>query len=98
MPLANFSKLSKKLNLNPGIGAISQSNTILCNYASAAAAADLVFYISFKSINPGPAHPGYVLPLQIVQIQIRWLGLFAIQYVNLYQQPGPSNLIDCAGV
>ena len=25
------------------------------------------------SLNPGPAEPGYVLPLQTVQIQISWL-------------------------
>ena len=50
--------------------------------------------------NPGPAEPGYALPLQPVMIQISWLvtnwsgsALFAIKYANLYQQPGSSNLI-----
>ena len=51
--------------------------------------------------NPCPAEPGYTLLLQTVQIQISWASeeanwsgsaLFAIQYVNLYQQPGSSNL------
>ena len=51
------------------------------------------------SFNPSPADPGYTLPLQTVQIQISWLlnwsgsSLFAIDYVNLYQQSGSSNLI-----
>ena len=38
-------------------------------------------------INPGPAEPGYALPLQTVQIQISWSGsaMFVIQIVNLYQ-------------
>ena len=44
-----------------------------------------------KEINPCPAEPEYTLPLQTVHIQISWLlfgsALFAIQYLNLYQQP-----------
>ena len=49
--------------------------------------------------NSGSAEAGYILPLQTVQIQISWLflvsrsALFAIQYVNVYQQSGSSNLI-----
>ena len=54
--------------------------------------------------NPSPAEPWYILPLQIVQIQISWLlknseancsgsALFAIKFMNLYQQSGSSNLI-----
>ena len=54
-----------------------------------------------RLINSSPAEPGYVLPLQTVQIQISWLLKkptnldlhFAIKYVNLYQQSGSSNLI-----
>ena len=33
------------------------------------------------------------LPLQTVYIQISWLLNWIIQYVNLYQQSGSSNLI-----
>ena len=46
-----------------------------------------------------PAEPGYILSLQTVQIQISWLlywsgsALFAVKYVNLYQQSGWRNLI-----
>ena len=47
-------------------------------------------------IYPSPAEPGYILPLQTVEIQNSWLlkksALFAIKYVNLYQQSGSSNL------
>ena len=53
-----------------------------------------------EHINPSPAEFGYTLPLQTVQIQMaseeaNWSGfaLFAIKYVNLYQQSGSSNLI-----
>ena len=48
--------------------------------------------------NPGPAEPGYSLPLQTVLIEKKPtdLGLhrlsIVIKYVNLYQQPGSSNL------
>ena len=49
-----------------------------------------------QKLNPCPSEPGYVLSLQTVYIQTaNWSGsaLFAIKYVNLYQQPGSSNLI-----
>ena len=44
-------------------------------------------------LDPSPAEPGYVLPLQTVQIQISWLLKkptdldlqFVIKCVNLYQ-------------
>ena len=52
-------------------------------------------------INPCPAEPGYVLPLQSVDPDqlvsseaYRFeSALLAIKYVNLYQQSGSSNLI-----
>ena len=55
----------------------------------------------FRHINPGPADPGYTLPLQTVDPdqlaseEANWSGSapFVIKYVNLYQQPGASNLI-----
>ena len=51
--------------------------------------------------NPCPAEPGYALPLQTVDPdqlaseEANWFGstLFVNKYVNLYQQPGSSNLI-----
>ena len=51
--------------------------------------------------NPSPAEPGYVLPLQIVKIQISWLlkkpadlDLHCLLiYCDLYQQSGSSNQI-----
>ena len=55
-----------------------------------------------KTINPCPAEPGYHLPLQtsvdpdqLASEEANWSGsaLFAIQFVNLYQQPWSSNLI-----
>ena len=57
-------------------------------------------YILTK-LNPGPAEPGYTLPLETVDAdqlaseEANWSGsaLFAIKYVNLYQQPGTSNRI-----
>ena len=56
--------------------------------------------ISFLRFNPSPAEPGYVLPLQTVDPdelaseKANWSGsaLFAIKYVNLYQQTWSSNL------
>ena len=54
------------------------------------------------TFNPSPAEPGYVLPLQnsvdpdqLASEEANWSGsaLFAIQYLNLYQQPGSSKLI-----
>ena len=53
------------------------------------------------SLNPCPAEPIYVLPLQTVDSdqlaseEANWSGsaLFAIKYVNLYQQSGSNNLI-----
>ena len=46
-------------------------------------------------INPCPAEPGYILPLQTVDPDQLASGsaLFVIKYVNLYQQHGSSNLI-----
>ena len=51
-------------------------------------------------VNPCPAEPGDTLPLQIVETdhlvsqEANWSGstLFAIQYMNLYQQCGSNNL------
>ena len=48
---------------------------------------------SVGSINPCPAEPRHTLPLQTVQIQISWLTLFVIKYLNLYEKLGSSNLI-----
>ena len=52
-------------------------------------------------LNPGPTEPRYVLPLQTVdtdhlaseEANWSWSVLFVIQYANLYQQSGLSNLI-----
>ena len=46
-------------------------------------------------LNPGPAFANNVDPDQLASSEANWFGssLFAIQYVNLYQQPGSSNLI-----
>ena len=53
-------------------------------------------------INPGPAGPGHALPFansvdpdQLASEEANSSGfaVFIIQYVNLYQQPGPSDLI-----
>ena len=55
-----------------------------------------------KAINPGPAKPEYALPFtnnvdqdQVASEKANWsrCTLYVIQYVNLYQQPGSSNLI-----
>ena len=55
-----------------------------------------------RPINPSPAEPGYALPQansvdpdQLASEEANWPGsaLFAIKYVNLYQQSGSSNLI-----
>ena len=48
-----------------------------------------------NTINPGPAEPGYALPLQCRPSEANQPGstLFVIKYVNLYQNPGSSNLI-----
>ena len=59
--------------------------------------------VNMVIINIGPAEPGYTLPLQTVDPdqlaseEVNWSGsaLFVIKYVNLYQQPGWSNLIGC---
>ena len=56
---------------------------------------------SYGIVNPCPAEPGYTLSLQTVDPdqlaseEANWFGsaLFAIQYVNSYQQPRSSNLI-----
>ena len=56
---------------------------------------------SLQWVNPSPAEPGYtafahsVDPDQLASVEANWSGsaLFAIKYVNLYQQPGSSNLI-----
>ena len=54
------------------------------------------------SINPSPAEPGYdpafansVDPVELASEEANWSisTLFAIKYVNLYQQSGSSNLI-----
>ena len=53
-------------------------------------------------LNPCPAEPGYALsfansvdPDQLASEVANWSGsaLFAFQYLNLYLQPGSSNLI-----
>ena len=54
-------------------------------------------------LNPSPAEPGYtypafansVAPDQLASEEGNWSGsaLFAIKYVNLYQQSGSSNRI-----
>ena len=52
-------------------------------------------------VNPCPAEPGYptfansVDPDQLASEEANWSesALFAIKYVNLYQQTGSSNLI-----
>ena len=53
-----------------------------------------------EMLNPSPAEPRYVLPLQTALRsrsveEANWPGsaLFAIKYVNLYQQSGPSDRI-----
>ena len=55
-----------------------------------------------KKVNPSPAEPGYVLPFansvdpdQLASEEANWSGsaLFAIKYLNLYQQSWSSNLI-----
>ena len=51
--------------------------------------------------NPDPSEPRYILtansvdPDQLASEEANWSSsaLFAIQYLNLYQQPGSSNLI-----
>ena len=52
-------------------------------------------------MNPGPVRPGYALPLQnsadldqFAFSEAKWpeSTLFAIRYVDLYQQPGSSKL------
>ena len=55
-----------------------------------AAAIRHIQYIGIVYFNPTRAEPGYVLPEEA-----NWSGsaLFAIKYVNLYQQSGASNLI-----
>ena len=49
----------------------------------------------FPDINPYPAEPRYTLPLQTVSEEANWSGsaLFAVKYVNFYQQSGSSDLI-----
>ena len=55
-------------------------------------------FLSWAMINPGPAEPGYALPLQTLQIQISWLlkkptdlDLHCLPFsMWLYQQPGSS--------
>ena len=42
-------------------------------------------------VNPCPAEPGYVLK-KPTDLDLH-CALFVIQFVNLYQQPGSSNLI-----
>ena len=55
--------------------------------------------LSGAMINPCPAESRYTLPLQSVDLdqlaseEANWSALFAIKYVNLYQQSGSSNLI-----
>ena len=49
-------------------------------------------------LNPTyPAFANSVDPDQLASKEANWSGsaLFAIQYVNLYQQPWSSNLIVC---
>ena len=56
----------------------------------------LITTIRGKDVNPCPAEPGYTLPLQtLASEEANWSRstLFVIQYVNLYQQTGSSNLI-----
>ena len=45
--------------------------------------------------NPCPAESGYVLPDQVASWEANWSGsaLFAIKYVNVYQQSGSSKQI-----
>ena len=50
--------------------------------------------------NPNPAEPGYALPFNANSVDPDQLAsdwsestLFAIKYVNVYQQSGSSNLI-----
>ena len=54
-------------------------------------------FVFLNILNHSPAEPGYALPLQTVDPD-QWAHwseykLFVIQYVNLYQQSGLSNLI-----
>ena len=62
-----------------------------------------LIYGSLK-VNPCPAEPGYTLypafansvdPDQLASEEANWSGsaLFAIKYLNLYQQSGSSDLI-----
>ena len=59
------------------------------------------FRVYWNSLNPCPAEPRYIVHLQTVDSdqlaaeEVNWSGsaLFAIKYVNLYQQSGSSNLI-----
>ena len=57
--------------------------------------------LDYDKLNPNPAEQGYVLPLtksvdpDQLASEANWSGsaLFLVYYVNLYQQPGSSNLI-----
>ena len=57
---------------------------------------------NLQVLNPCPVEPGYahtfansVDPYQLASSEANWSGsaLFASQYLNIYQQPGSSNLI-----
>ena len=60
-----------------------------------------LYLLQHTPINLSPAEPGYVLPLQTIDPdqlaseEANWSesALFAIKYVNLYQQSGSNNLI-----
>ena len=62
---------------------------------------NLICYKFTWHFNPGPAEPRYALPLQnsvdpdqLTSSEANWSvsTLFVIKYINLYQQPGSSNL------
>ena len=52
-----------------------------------------IIYSSHREISPSPAEAGCTMHLQTAE-EANWSGsaLFVIQYVNLYQQTGSSNL------
>ena len=52
------------------------------------------YCLGVDTLNPCPAEPGYTLPMQAEEANWSGSALFAIKYVNLYQQSGSSNLIS----
>ena len=57
----------------------------------------LLYALTLVLLNPDiPAFSNSVDPDQLASEEANWSGsaLFAIQYLNLYQQPRSNNLID----